>query len=265
MYNDEGQYSPVGSLENCSILEADNDLGFLNDLDSRFAYLALSCSPPAPKLEQVEQIQVKAVETSTKSECLVASSAVQVAKFDQPLPQQSTITSITETINKTESVNSNPTLLMQQQPLYCLVERQVPSTVIFAEEPVQGMYLINGLVGTQELVLQGGNILQKGVEQQGMYLIDGMSMLPGNIMLGNCSNLVNADGLAVSHVLVQGEKARQHHQVSLTQDAQVVEAEDNTRVESVCVQNTKHAEVQNTKPATVQNTKPAKVQIQLAK
>ncbi|KAF4070847.1 hypothetical protein AMELA_G00278230 [Ameiurus melas] len=176
MYNDEGQYSPVDSLDDFSILEADNDMGFLDNLDTKFVNLATICSPPPAKLEEVEHI-VKSVETNIKSESSIATSADLVVKSDQPPPQQSTITNLTETINKSSSINTSPTLLIQQQPLYCLVEHQAPSAVIFAEEPVQGLYLINGLAATQGLVFQGGNVLQNAVEQQGIYLIDGMPML----------------------------------------------------------------------------------------
>lgn len=230
MYNDEDQYSPVGSLDNCSILEADNSLDFLSDLDLKFMKLAMMCSPP-PKLEQIEQ-NVKSVNTSMipvdTSECSVTTSAVQTVKSDQPAPQQSSIPNVTESINKSESINTSSTLLVQQQPLYCLVEHQAPTTVLFAEEPLQGMYLIKGLAGGQGLVLQGGNIPQNTLEQQGMYVIDGMSMLPGNIMVGNCSSLVSAGGLAASPVLVQGEKVRQQVQVVLPQDVQPGKSEDKT-------------------------------------
>lgn len=246
VYNDEGEYSPADTIDFDSILEADNDLSFLNDLNATFFNLATVCSPPPPKLEQT----VKSVATS------VATSEVQVVKSEQPPPQQSTNTSVTETINYqskdttvTEAINKSgsSTLLMQQQPLYCLVEHQAPSAMILAEEPVQGMCLINGLAGAQGLVFQGGNVIHKGIEQQGMYLIDGMSMLQGNIVLGNCQNLINAGSLAVPSVLVQGEKGRQQ----LPQDPQPLE----TKVEG--------------KPAVgsgnVKNAKPAKLQVKSKK
>lgn len=247
VYDDEDQYSAVGSLDNCSILEADNDLGFLSDLDRKFMNLATICSPPPPKLEQVEQI-VQSVNTSMisvdTSESSVATGAVQVLKSDPPPTQQSTVTNVAETINKSESINTSSTVLMQQQPLYCLVERPPPTTVFLAEEPVQGMYLINGLAGAQGLVLQGSNILQNGVEQQGMYLIDGMSMYPGNVMLGNCPNLVNAGGLALSPVLLQGEKGIEQLQGSPPQDAQAGKSVEKTGVESGKVKNTNSAKLQ---------------------
>ncbi|XP_060773605.1 desmoglein-2.1-like isoform X4 [Neoarius graeffei] len=229
MYNDEGQNSPVGSIGCCSILQDENGLGFLDDLDPKFVNLATICSPPPPKLENVEQI-LKSVDTSLKSESSVATSAVQVVQSDQPPPQQSTITNVIETINKSDSINSNLTLLIQQQPLYYLVKHQAPSAIIFAEEPIQEMYLINGPARTQGLVLQGGNILQNAVEQQEMYLIDGMPMLQGNIMLGNCLNLASAGSLALSTVLVQGQEGRKQLQVSLPQDTQPGNSEDENRV-----------------------------------
>lgn len=243
MYNDEGQYSPVGSLESCCILEAENDLGFLKDLDYKFGNLATVCSPPPlqPKFEEVEQI-AESVETSIKSESSVATSAVQIVKSDSPPPQKSTISSVTETqhINASGSMNTGSTLLAQQQPLYCLVEHQAPSTVIFAEEPVQGMYLINGLAGTQGLVLHGGNILQNTLEQQGMYLIDGMSMLQGNIMLG--PNLVNAASLPVPSAEAQGETGKQSFQSS--QGEQPGQSEDKAHVGSGKEKSTKPAKMQ---------------------
>lgn len=240
MNNDEGQYYPLDSVDGFSILEADNDLGFLDDLDTKFVNLATICSPPPPKLEEVEHI-VKSVETSIKSESSIASGADLVVKSDQPPPQQSTITNVTETINKSSSISTSPTLLIQQQPLYCLVEHQAPSAVIFAEEPVQGMYLINGLAATQGLVLQGGNVLQNAIEQQGIYLIDGMPMLQGNIMLGNCPNRVSGGNLAVSSVLVQREEGREQLQVFLPQEAQPGQSKDKTDVESGNVKNIKPA------------------------
>ncbi|KAF5900440.1 desmoglein-2-like, partial [Clarias magur] len=69
MYNDEGQYSSVGSLESCCILEAENDLGFLKDLDYKFGNLATVCSPPSPqpKFEEVEEEQIaESVDTRIK-------------------------------------------------------------------------------------------------------------------------------------------------------------------------------------------------------
>lgn len=257
VYNDEGQYAPV-DLDFDTVLEADNDLSFLNDLDATFFNLATICSPPAPKLEQDEQI-VKSVEPSIKSESAVAISAVRVVKSDQSPPQQSTKTNVTETINyqsmntrvteainESGSVNTSPTLLMQHQPLYCLMEHQAPSAVILAEEPVQGMYLINGLAGAQGLVLQGGNILQNTIEQQGMYLIDGRSMLQGNILLGNSPNFVNEGSLALSSVLVQGGKAKQQLQEYPPQDAQTgkPKAEDKPDVQSGNVKNAKPEKLQ---------------------
>lgn len=231
-YHDEEQYAPLGSLDTCSILEADNDLSFLNDLDLKFMNLATICSPPLPKLEQIEQVEqiVKSVNTSkisvNTSESSIAASSVQVVKSDQPPPQQSTITNVTETINKAETKSTNSTVFMQQQPLYCLMEHQAPTAMIFAEEPVQGMYLINGLAGAQ------GLILQNNIEQQGMYLIDGMSMFPGNVMLGNCPNLVSAGGLTVPPVLVQGEKGIKQIPGSPPQNAQAGKSQDKTGVES---------------------------------
>ncbi|TSK58113.1 Desmoglein-2 [Bagarius yarrelli] len=175
VYNDEGQYS-LDATDLDTILEVDNDLSFLNDLDMKFFNLATLCSPQTAKSEQLEQI-VTSEKTSTKSESSVGSNAVQVVESDQSSLKQNTSMNVNETINyqstntskvseavnELASVNASSTLVMQQQPLYCLVEHQTPSAVIVAEQPVQGMYLINGLTGAQGLILQGGNTLQDAV------------------------------------------------------------------------------------------------------
>lgn len=237
MYNDEGQYSPGDNLNLDSILEADNDLSFLNALDTRFSHLANICSPPPPQIEQTKQV-VESAETSIENKS-------SVAKVTETINYQSTNTTVTEGINQSGNVNTSSTLLVQQQPLYCLVEHQAPSAVLLAEDAVQGMYLINGLAGAQGLVLQGGNILQNASDQHGMYLIDRRSTLQGNIMLGNCPNLVNAGSLAVSPVLVHGESSKNQLHVSLSQDAQPEKSnkEDKSDVDSGDVKNAKPAKL----------------------
>lgn len=173
-YEYEGQDTPAGSVGCCSLLESDNDLEFLNNLGSKFLTLADICRPPKPpKTEQV----VKSVETSYKSES-TSTSTIQVTKTTPP-PQQVQQSSVTkvETVNKSAtlpSAKASQTLFVQQQPLFYLVEQQMPNTV-FVESPTQGLYVINGNPGTEGLILQGRNVSQATLSrgQQAMYVING--------------------------------------------------------------------------------------------
>lgn len=216
VYDFEGQDSPVGSMGCCSLLESENDLEFLNNLGPKFMTLAEICIPPrpSPPPHKIEQI-IKSVDTTIKSESSVTTSTVQISESVAPPPQppppaqQSSVTSVTKTINQSSDIsmmNTSQTFLVQQKPLYYLVEQQVPSTMILAERSAHGTYLINGPTGNNGLILQGGKIAQDTLEQQGMYLIDGASMLQGNMMLGNCTNSTSAGSLTLPTVLFQGGK-----------------------------------------------------------
>lgn len=75
-YDYEGQGSPAGSVGCCSLLEADNDLHFLDDLGTKFKTLAEICSPPrpptpqpivTPEVERVDHIAVPSLEAKPPS------------------------------------------------------------------------------------------------------------------------------------------------------------------------------------------------------
>lgn len=178
LYEYEGRGSPAGSVGRCSLLESDNDLEFLNNLGSKFLTLAELCHPPKPPVPppKTEQV-VKSVETSFKTESSISTSTVQVTKTIQPPPEvQSSVTKV-ETVNKSAmlpSAKASEMLFVQQQPLFYLVEQQIPNTV-FVESPTQGLYVINGNPGMEGLILQGGNVSQATLSrgQQAMYVING--------------------------------------------------------------------------------------------
>uniref|UniRef100_A0A673NI35 Si:ch73-74h11.1 n=1 Tax=Sinocyclocheilus rhinocerous TaxID=307959 RepID=A0A673NI35_9TELE len=179
LYEYEGQGTPAGSVGRCSLLESDNDLEFLNNLGSKFLTLAELCLPPKPSLPppNTEHV-VKSVETSFKTESSVSTNTIQITKTIPPPQevQQSSVTKV-ETVNKSATLPSakpSQTLFVQQQPLFYLVEQQIPNTV-FVESPTQGLYVINGKHGTEGLILQGGNVSQASLSrgQQAMYVING--------------------------------------------------------------------------------------------
>lgn len=72
------------------------------------------------------------------------------------------------------SAKASQTLFVQQQPVFYLVEQQIPNTV-FVESPTQGLYVIDGNHGTEGLILQGRNVSQATLSQgqQAMYVING--------------------------------------------------------------------------------------------
>lgn len=177
-YQYEGRGTPAGSVGCCSLLESDDDLEFLNNLGSKFLTLADICHPPKPCLPppKTEQV-VKSVETSYKSES-TSTNTIQVTKTTSP-PQQVQQSSATkvETVNKSATLpkaKASQTLFVQQQPLFYLVEQQMPNTV-FVESPAQSLYVINGNPGMEGLILQGENVSQATLSrgQQAMYVING--------------------------------------------------------------------------------------------
>lgn len=185
MYDYEGQGSPAGSIGACSLPDSDDDLEFLNNLGSKFLKLAEICIPPKPRLppSKTEQV-VKSVETGFKSESS-ATSTLQVTKAIPPPEQvqQTSTTTVAETVNKSATLpraKTSQTIFVHQQPLYYLVEQQIPNTVLVAENATQGMYVINGHPGTEGLILQGTNIAQATLSrgQQAMYLINGAPVAP---------------------------------------------------------------------------------------
>lgn len=128
---------------------------------------------------------VKSVETGFKSESSVTTSTLQVTKATPPPEQvqQTSITKVVETVNKSATLpkaKTSQTVFVHQQPLYYLVEQQIPSTVLVADNATQGMYVINGHPGTEGLILQGANIGQATLSrgQQAMYLINGAPVAP---------------------------------------------------------------------------------------
>lgn len=158
VYNSEGQDSPVGSLGCCSLLETDNNLAFLNNLGPKFMALAEICSPPKPCLPSSDaESSVNALNTSIKTESLVTTNIAQDTKSVIPSPDQDN--AHTKALNNNSDNlstmhSSQIQVVQQQQPIYYLVEHQVPTTVILAEGPTYGAYLLNGSAASGGLILQ---------------------------------------------------------------------------------------------------------------
>ena len=184
VYDYEGQASPAGSIGCCSLLEADNDLHFLDNLGPKFKTLAEVCGgkeeitevKPVPRAPLNTMTTPRTVETTTT---LISTASTQPQPKPQPLPQTQTMTQNTEhstvrnTTRKTKTVvdgvtsvgggvaGQGQTLLVQQQPpvyyttapvmqpMHYIMQPQMQNTVYLANSPatttnMQGMMLVNG-------------------------------------------------------------------------------------------------------------------------
>ncbi|XP_017544729.1 uncharacterized protein LOC108416204 isoform X2 [Pygocentrus nattereri] len=216
-YSCEDQDSPVGSLGCCSLLESGSDMTFLSDLGPKFMTLAEICSPskPSPPPTKVEQI-VKPKDTTIKSECSLTTSTAPFSEPVPPLPEQSKVDS--KDLNNSDTLSTmitSPKQLVQQQPMYYLVEHQVPRTVIIAERPTQGTYLINGSGGARGLILQDSNKAQASL-QQGLYLISETSMLQEH-SIDSTSNPSSPRSPTSPTIWVQGSQSCFPHHDSVSQ------------------------------------------------
>ncbi|KAL7871872.1 hypothetical protein SRHO_G00068550 [Serrasalmus rhombeus] len=216
-YSCEDQDSPVGSLGCCSLLESGSDMTFLSDLGPKFMTLAEICSPskPSPPPTKVEQI-VKPKDTTFKSECSVTTSTAPFSEPVPPLPEQSKEDS--KDLNNSDTLSTmitSPKQLVQQQPMYYLVEHQVPRTVIIAERPTQGTYLINGSGGARGLILQDSNKAQASL-QQGLYLISETSMLQEH-SIDSISNPSSPRSPTSPTIWVQGSQSCFPHHDTVSQ------------------------------------------------
>ncbi|XP_062411298.1 desmoglein-2.1-like [Sardina pilchardus] len=212
-YGYEGQGSPAGSVGCCSLLGSDDDLQFLDDLGSQFSTLAQICKPPKLILEQ-SKTSLQAIterESSLSVSTVMVSEAVHPPPSPPPSPPPPPVhTEICRTISSSSTLPRiqlceavampTETVLVQQQPLYYVVEpQQVQSTVLLAERPQvglgQGMILVNGSqAATEGVLMQGGGLVQGA---------QGLVMAPGGqgLVLQQGGHVQGGQGL----VLQQGE------------------------------------------------------------
>uniref|UniRef100_A0AAY4CUL9 Cadherin domain-containing protein n=1 Tax=Denticeps clupeoides TaxID=299321 RepID=A0AAY4CUL9_9TELE len=175
VYDYEGQGSPAGSVGCCSLLESDSDLQFLDDLGPKFTTLAQICNPPKitvqPKAEPIRASK------KVESVSAVTGHAVDIRQErpPPPPPPQTSITEVTNTLRSSSyqsSMHQNQqqsmsvsvgvptqTILLQQQPLYYVMEPQMTNTVLMAAGSSvgggQGMFLMNGAQAGEGMILPG--------------------------------------------------------------------------------------------------------------
>ncbi|XP_060773614.1 desmoglein-2.1-like [Neoarius graeffei] len=167
----EGQGSPAGSIGCCSILGADNDLEFLNDLGPKFTTLAEICGrgteftmaatslpPPKPIMDHSESVSTHTNIANT------VNMATEVAAPSTMHREENVVVKNTHVVSDVQPAQTlidvpTQTLMVQQQPMYYMVEPQVSNTVLLAERPTvgmtQGMYVLNGAPVNERVLVQG--------------------------------------------------------------------------------------------------------------
>lgn len=167
----EGQSSLAGSVGCCSILSTDNDLAFLDDLGPKFTTLADVCGgtmftvaaptpppPPKPIMDHSESIFMHSNIANS------VNMAPKVAAPSTMHTEENVVVKNTHIVSDVKPVQTvinvpNQTLLMQQQPMYYMVEPPISNTLLLAERPAigmtQGMYVLNGAPVTDRVLVQG--------------------------------------------------------------------------------------------------------------
>ncbi|KAM9458364.1 desmoglein-2-like protein [Salvelinus alpinus] len=251
IYDYEGQGSPVGSVGCCSLLGADDDLDFLNDLGPKFKTLAKICqgsiameaetvnmsvSSPRPKpttsthteVNRDTALNVNTLNTSSTS----STSSTRLQENLVPRAQGSaTIRKVQE--NK---VMPNKTLFIQQPPIYyaaaptmCMVEPQL----VLVEQRGGG-----GYVHAQQAVSQVGVGMGQGVVQvgglhgsQGMILLErqvgvvGSEEGQGHVVMGASQVLQGA-----GHTIIGGSHIITETSQTITRGGQVLQGADQTMI-----------------------------------
>ncbi|XP_073672479.1 desmoglein-2.1-like [Garra rufa] len=244
VYDYEGNGSPVGSVGCCSILEDNNDLEFLNDLGPKFTTLADVCGgrkpeipapapaplPPAPR-PIVNRTDVVSSSTNVISSGNIVTSRVPSNPVN--LASNTATSTCVENVVVTDSrptvianVQPAPTLLMQPQPMYYMVEPQ-PSTVLLTERPAMGqnMYVLNSSPVGKGVVVQGGNIATNNLTRgERRVLVDRGTTSQAGLM--HTSNLSRSQVLLVDAGANSGQvQQKLQREVAGSQGLMVVEGQ----------------------------------------
>uniref|UniRef100_A0A8C9RL78 Desmoglein 2 n=1 Tax=Scleropages formosus TaxID=113540 RepID=A0A8C9RL78_SCLFO len=174
-FNFEGHGSPVGSVGCCSLLEADNDLEFLNNLGPKFKTLAEICRGPEVEPEvSVPPPQPKAEHTTMTS--VVTNSALSASSLPPPsshvekhVVAETSRTATLPSVTVRENAMIPNQAYVIQQPVYLastpvlqttqyVMEPQVHNTVLVSELPsvsnMQTMYVVDGVPGPESVIMK---------------------------------------------------------------------------------------------------------------
>uniref|UniRef100_A0A4W5NDA5 Cadherin domain-containing protein n=1 Tax=Hucho hucho TaxID=62062 RepID=A0A4W5NDA5_9TELE len=249
IYDYEGQGSLVGSIGCCSLLGADDDMDFLNDLGPKFKTLA-KCCQGSIAMETVN-VSVSSLRprptTSTHTEVnrdtalnvntLNTSSTTSSTHLQENLVTRAqgsaTICKVQE--NK---VMPNKTLFIQQPPMY-----YAAAPTMYMVEPQPQLVLVEqrgggGYVRAQQAVSQGGVGMGQGVVQvgglhgsQGMILLErqvgagGSGEGQGHVVMGTSQVLQGA-----GHTIIGGGHVITEMSQTITRGGQVLQGADQTMI-----------------------------------
>lgn len=159
----EGQGSSAGSLSRCSLLDAQEDLQFLNDLGMKFKTLAEICSPPNPSpptaAPPVATLKHRVADAASTNEQVVISSSstsrssVSGVGTSPPWMKAVSMGQAAALLPPPQAV-----LLQQQpvcypahavlQPVQYVVQPQLQNVVLLADEPpgagYPGLFVVQG-------------------------------------------------------------------------------------------------------------------------
>ncbi len=163
-YAYEGEKSVTGSIGNCSFVESNDDLEFLNNLGSKFNNLAEVCEF---KLTDPKVI-ANPVETTSNA----AASSSHVTNIIQSSPEEVTV--------KSPLVQPPPNQeIIIQEPIYSGFNQPMASNDLPSEDGLgQGLYIINGAPEAERILTQGNSYTLA-------YLGNGQQAVLANNIIGD--------------------------------------------------------------------------------
>lgn len=253
IYDYEGQGSPVGSVGCCSLLGADDDLDFLNDLGPKFKTLAKICQGSIAMEAETVNMSVSSPRprptTSTHTE-VNRDTALNVNTLNTSSTTSTSSTPLQEnlvtraqgsaTIRKVQEnkVMPNKTLFIQQPPMY-----YAAAPTMYMVEPQPQLVLVEqrgggGYVRAQQAVSQVGVGMGQGVVQvgglhgsQGMILLErqvgagGSGEGQGHVVMGASQVLQGA-----GHTILRGGHIITETSQTITRGGQVLQGADQTMI-----------------------------------
>ncbi|KAG5849882.1 hypothetical protein ANANG_G00076400 [Anguilla anguilla] len=173
MYDCEGNGSVAGSVGCCSLLETDDDLGFLNDLGPKFKTLASICRGRERALGGAANMAA------------AASSAAAAGSSEMSMVAESSYAAARPTVNVQESVMIPNQAYLVQQPMYYAAAPMLQPMQYVMEPQVQGMYVMSDAPVAETMMVQehrviGGPAMHGGV-------IGGAAMHGGVIGVPPCT------------------------------------------------------------------------------
>ncbi|XP_059353975.1 desmoglein-2-like protein [Carassius carassius] len=155
LYDYEGEGSVTGSIENCSFIESNDDLEFLNNLGLKFRTLAEVCG-----FRQTDpNVIVNTVETTPNE----AASSSKMTNIVQPSPEEIPVKSPLVQPSPDEKPVKPPLLkpaptqeIVIQEPMYYGFNQPMSRNVVLSEDGLgQGVYIINGTPEAERILTQG--------------------------------------------------------------------------------------------------------------